>query len=155
MPDVKITLPADAPQRTRTTPDEYGEGFIPLADAEAAVQATGQHRGTTVEFSDDGLAWVDAWAPTEGHTHPSHARATVLRRYAADDIVTTVVVIRWDEYVPDITDDRYDAWMRMQTMYLGKCAKMSAYRGGYRDVIGNRYEPAEEATRTAPLAITA
>jgi hypothetical protein len=138
--EIKLSPDAQRPGRAAfTTAPE----FITLDEAETLALATGQHRGMTVEFSDDGTTWVDAWVPTEGHTAPQLARAIVTRKYGDGDEVRTPSVLRWAEYVPDITDPRHDEWLRMPTMYLGKCAKVSAYRGGFRDVIGNRYEPAE------------
>lgn len=146
---VDIILPPDATRRsTQPAQDEYGDGFITLADAETLAQATGQHRGTTVEFSDDGTSWVEAWVPglddqSEPVTHPNYARAVVTRKLADGDLVQTRVVVRWDEYVPGLGDARRDNWDKMPTTLLGKVAKVSGYRGGFRDVIGNRYEPAE------------
>lgn len=151
---MNIVLPPDVDKRPRTT--EYGDGFIALSDAETLVQATGQHRGTVVEFSDDGIAWVDAWVPKGNVTHPTHARATVLRKYNDGDLVSTIVVVRWEEFVPALDDERRANWDKMPTTLLGKVAKVSAYRGGFRDVIGNRYEPAElDQATPSPLAITA
>jgi len=163
----EIKLPADKPRRQwnpRQSDDD--DQFISLEEAETAVQGTGQWRGTTVEFSDDGLDWTDAWQPTldsEGvlRTHPTHARAVVIRKMDDGDKVATPSVVRWDEYVPDTGDDRRDMWDRMPTTLLGKCAKVSCYRGAFRDVIGNRYEPAEmhQATRatkpTPPKTVVA
>lgn len=144
MPD--ITLPVAAAPRARwTSPDPE---FITLEQAETSVQATGQHRGTEVTFSNDGETWVTAWVPgkdDDDHLilHPMFARALVKRKLVDGDVVETLVTIRWDEYVPDQDDPRRPEWEKRPTIYLGKCAKVSAYRGGYRDVIGNRYEPAE------------
>ena len=138
MPD--ITLPDTTARRAvYTTAPE----FITLDEAETLALATGQHRGTDVTFSDDGETWVAAWVATEDHTHPEYARAAVVRKYPDGDEVSTVSVLRWAEYVPDQSDPRYQEWSRMPTVYLGKCAKVSSYRGGFRDVIGNRYERAE------------
>jgi hypothetical protein len=158
---VDITLPEDAPRRRRSfVGDDYGDGFISLEEAETLAQATGQHRGTTVEFSDDGLAWVDAWVPTldgDGEdavmrTHPTHARAVVARKMSDGDLVKTPSVVRWDEYVPGLEDERRENWDRMPTTLIGKVAKVSAYRGAFRDVIGNRYEPAEFDQKPKPVA---
>lgn len=149
MPD--ITLPDSAPRPRWISPDPE---FITLEQAETAVQATGEHRGTTVTFSNDGDEWVSAWVPgkdSEGVLvlHPMFARALVKRKLTDGDVVETLVTIRWDEYVPDQDDPRRAEWEKRPTIYLGKCAKVSAYRGGFRDVIGNRYEPAELHQRTA------
>jgi len=153
LPDIKIELPADSGRTAR--PATYGDGFITLDEAETLALATGQHRGMTVTFSDDGQTWVEAWMPSDGHTAPEFARAVVTRKYDDRD-VETVSTLRWAEYVPNIDSPRYDDWTRMPTMYLGKCAKVSAYRGAFRDVIGNRYELAELDQATRPtLAITA
>lgn len=139
MPD--IVLP-DTPSRRAQRPLDDVQ-FITLDEAETLALATGQHRGMTVEFSDDGTTWVAAWVPEGERRFPEYARAVVTRKYPDGDVVTTPSILRWTEYVPAIEDPRYDEWLRMPTMYLGKCAKVSAYRGGFRDVIGNRYEPAE------------
>jgi len=128
--------------------NEYDDGFISLNDAELLAIGTREHRGTTVEFSDDGDNYVETWKPTPADgatpaiTHPSYARATVIRKIDGD-LVPTVVVVRWDEFVPDLGDPARDNWDRMPTVMLGKVAKVSAYRGAFRDVIGNRYERAE------------
>lgn len=151
-----IPIPT-APARTRRSSghDDIDPQFITLDEAETLALATGQHRGMTVTFSDDGQTWVEAWMPSDGHTAPEFARAVVIRKWDDRD-VPTVSTLRWAEYVPDMESPRYEEWTRMPTMYLGKCAKVSAYRGGFRDVIGNRYEPAElDQTTRAPLAITA
>lgn len=137
MPD--ITLP-DTSRREFTQPPVK---FITLDEAERLALGTGQHRGMTLEFSDDGTTWVDAWVPSDGHTAPEYARAIVTRKYGDGDTVPTPSILRWAEYVPAIEDPRYDEWLRMPTMYLGKCAKVSAYRGAFRDVIGARYAPEE------------
>ncbi|MCA0217958.1 MAG: hypothetical protein LCH43_11465 [Actinobacteria bacterium] len=134
--------------------NEYDEGFISLNDAELLALGTGQHRGTVVEFSDDGEIWTETWKPTpgikaegepeqDGIAHPAFARATVTRKLEDGDKVDTRAVVRWDEYVPDLGDASRDNWDRMPTVMLGKVAKVSAYRGAFRDVIGNRYERAE------------
>lgn len=140
MPD--ILLPPDKPLRDRENYRADGPRFITLDEAETLALATGQHRGMTVTFSDDGQNWVEAWMPSEGHPTPVFARAVVIRKYEDRDVATPST-LSWSEYVPDVDSPRYDEWMRMPTMYLGKCAKVSAYRGGFRDVIGNRYERAE------------
>lgn len=145
----EILLPPDARRRGKWTPP-IDVGFITLDEAESLALGTGQHRGMVVTYSDDGETWVEAWVPTEGHDAPEYARAIVTRKYPDGDIVSTPSILRWAEFVPDITDPRYDDWRRMPTMYLGKCAKVSAYRGGFRDVIGNRYEPAELHQAGAP-----
>lgn len=141
----EIVLPPDAPRRGRPVrdPDDYGDGFISIEDAETLAQSTGQFRGMTVEFSDDGLEWVEAWVPSADVTHPTHARAIVLRKHDDGEVVPTRVVVRWDEFVPGETDSLRPFWDKKPTVMLGKVAKVTAYRGGFRDVIGNRYEPAE------------
>lgn len=149
-----IPIPT-APATRRQQREDYGPDFITLAEAETLVQATGQHRGTVLEFSDNGVDWMDAWTPVL-LDHPTHARATVLRKYDDGDTVPTIVVVRWDEFVPDLSSDRRSNWDKMPTTLLGKVAKVSCYRGAFRDVIGNRYEPAELDQATRPrLAITA
>lgn len=140
MTAAEIPIPESKPRRDRENYPTDGPRFITLDEAETLALATGQHRGMTCHFSDDGTAWVEAWVPSEAHPHhPEFAKAVVTRKYDDGDLVETPSVIRWDEYVPDITSDRYEDWMRSPTVYIGKCAKVSSYRGGFRDVIGNRY----------------
>lgn len=120
------------------------DAFISLNDAERLAHETGQYRGATVEFSNDGETWTDAWVPSDAHDVPVLARATVLRKHEGDATATPYrATVRWAEYVPDEDDDRRENWMRMSTTMLAKVARVSALRGGFRDVIGERYEPAE------------
>lgn len=154
---MSIPIPEAAPARSRRTlwhADE-DEDFITIHEAETLAQSTGQYRGMSVEFSDDGVAWVDAWVPVGTATHPTHARATVKRRTPDGDLTSTTVVLRWEEFVPALDDENRPFWDEKPTVMLGKCAKVSAYRGGFHDVIGNRYERAEFHRKHAPLAITA
>lgn len=122
---------------------DFDENFITLEEAETLVIDSGQWRGTTVEFSNDGETWVEAWSSTDEHPHPVFARATVRRKYLDGDVVARTVTVRWDEYVPDEGDGFRGSWDRMPTIMLGKVAVVSCYRGVFRDIIGNRYERAE------------
>lgn len=122
------------------TERDYEERFIPVEDAERAIIATGEWEGTTIEFSDDGKEWADWWLPTEGHDFPALARATVHR---AGVKIPTVVTVLWIEYYPDDDPDRAASWDKLKTVLLSKVARMAAYRQAFRDVIGNRYDPAE------------
>jgi len=139
----EIQLPPDKPRRAGRTFAEYSPDFITLDEAETKAHATGQHRGTKVEYSDDGIAWFEAWVPTGTATNPEYARATVTRKMDDGDLVERRVVARWVEYVPAIGDENRAEWDQMPTVMLGKCAVVAALRSLFRDVIGNRYEPAE------------
>lgn len=122
------------------TERDYEERFIPVEDAERAIIATGEWEGTTVEFSDDGKEWADWWLPSDGHDFPALARATVHR---AGVKIPTVVTVLWIEYYPDDDPERAKSWDKLKTVLLSKVARMAAYRQAFRDVIGNRYDPAE------------
>lgn len=138
-----IQLPEDRPRRRGRAFADYAPDFITLDEAESKAHGTGQHRGTVVQFSDDGKAWFETWVPTNGATHPAYARATVTRKAADGDLVERRVPVRWEEYVPAEDDDNRPEWDKMPTVMLGKVAVVAALRSLFRDVIGNRYEPAE------------
>lgn len=153
MPD--IILPTAEPRRpvrlSAIDPD-----FITIEEAETRAQATGQQRGMTVEYSDDGSTWVEAWSPSGDILYPQFARATVIRKYPDGDEIPTRVVVRWDEFFPHPDDENYTFWTEKPTVMLGKVAKMSAFRGSFRDVIGNAYVQAEFDRAPRPmLAVTA
>lgn len=141
MPDITL------PDSTRGVYSAEPVKFITLDAAEKAALSTGQHRGMELTFSNDGIEWAEAWVPADDDDsefpHPNYAKAIALRKMPDGDVVPTMSILRWAEFVPAPDSDRYDDWMRSPTMYLGKCAKVSSYRGAYRDKIGNRYEPAE------------
>lgn len=140
-----IVLPKDATRRASRTaaavplPPIDGN-FITLDEAERKAIETGQYRGTTVVFSDDGVAWFAAWTPLgESRTHPEFARATVLRKADDGDIIERVVVARWDEYVPPTDGPTRPWWDAQPTNAIGKVAVVAALRSLFRDVIGDRY----------------
>ena len=151
MTESTIPIPESAPPRARRrlqSFEDYGSDFVTLEEAETLAQGTGEHRGTRVEYSDDAKGWFEAWVPptlADGSraTHPEYARATVLRIAADGTLVERRVVVRWDEYVPDEDAETFADWLKMPTVMLGKCAVVAALRSLFRDVIGNRYEPAE------------
>lgn len=99
------------------------------------------------EFSADGEKWVPFWL---GETPPVVARSTVHR----DGIPTTVYVV-WDESLPietAMTNDgrRWrDLWLERPTARFGSFATRSSLRRAFREVIGDRVEPDEDAPKIA------
>lgn len=101
------------------------------------------------EFS-DGLSltpWTPFWI---GAQPPKVARATVYR-----DDVPTVVYVVWDESLPVETaqteDGRLwrDLWIAQPTKRFGSFALRTALRRAFREVVGDRVEPDEDAPRVA------
>lgn len=105
------------------------------------------------EFSAGGSDWAPFWL---GDTHPMIARATVHR----DGIPTTVYVV-WDESVPIDTaqtdDGRLwrDLWLAQPTKRFGSFALRTALRRAFREVVGDRVEPDEDAPRVGPVELDA
>lgn len=99
------------------------------------------------EFSDGGSSWAPFWL---GEEPPRVARATVHR----DDITTTVYVV-WGESLPIETaqtdDGRLwrDLWIAQPTKRFGSFATRTALRRAFREVVGDRTEPDEDAPRIA------
>ena len=144
-----IQLPGDQARATRKNryADVYGEDFISLEDAELIVLLTGQHRGTVVEFSSDNETWDETWVPPmiDGKPahHPEYARSVVTRELPGGAVVVRRTSIRWVEFAPDEDAQNWGMWFQKPTVMLGKCVIVAGYRSAFRDVIGNRYEPAE------------
>lgn len=104
------------------------------------------------EFS-DGLS-ITSWQPFWlGAEPPRVARATVHR----DGVPTTVYVV-WDESLPvetAMTDDgrRWrDLWIEQPTKRFGSFALRTALRRAFREVVGDRIEPDEDAPTVADVA---
>lgn len=104
------------------------------------------------EFS-DGLS-ITPWQPFWLGEHPPKvARATVHR----DDVATVVYVV-WDESLPVETaqtdDGRLwrDLWLAQPTKRFGSFALRTALRRAFREVVGDRVEPDEDAPRVATPA---
>lgn len=93
------------------------------------------------EFSADGEAWVKFWVAAEP---PALARAAVLR----DGVLTERYVV-WAESLP--ADESWRAlWLAKPTKLFGAYADRSVLRRAYRDAIGDRREPDEQAGPLAP-----
>ncbi len=106
------------------------------------------------EFSADGENFAPFWIATEP---PKLARSTVHR-----DGVPTTVYVAWDEAVPletATTDDGrrwLDLWNERPMQRFGSYAVRSSIRRAFREVVGDRVEPEEDAPKvpdkTAPAA---
>ncbi|WP_100813065.1 hypothetical protein [Microbacterium lacus] len=122
-----------------------------IAEFERAAIATGEWRGTVVEFSDDLTVWVPFMVLTEDVTHPKYARATVCRKGVKID---TVVTIGWDESVPDAATEEgmfwLSRWLKAPHALFGAAAVRAALRRAFRDVIQDR-QVAEESTWVSPV----
>lgn len=97
------------------------------------------------EFSSGANDWAPFWI---GDEPPKVARATVHR----DGIPTTVYVV-WDESVPidtSQTDDGRlwrDLWLAQPTKRFGSFALRTALRRAFREVVGDKVEPDEDAPK--------
>ncbi|WP_314429627.1 hypothetical protein [Microbacterium lacticum] len=98
------------------------------------------------EFSTDG----DHWLPIVGELTPRWARATVHR-----DGIATTVYASWDESLPVETaqteDGRLwrDIWEQKPMQRFGSFIVRAALRRAFREVIGDRVEPDEDAPRVS------
>ncbi|PRB09249.1 hypothetical protein CQ047_11260 [Microbacterium sp. MYb72] len=97
------------------------------------------------EFSADGTNWVPVWLAPEP---PLAGRATVHR-----DGIPTTVYATWGESLPvdtSLTEDgrRWcDIWDAKPMQRFGSFLVRSALRRAFREVIGDRVEPDEDAPR--------
>jgi len=139
-----------------------------IGDVERIVHGSGMWDGTgPVEFSDDGLMWSEAWAPTVDEPravsgdivrsrvlqgHPEFARVTVYRK---DVRIPTTVTIRWDEQRPRENEEWAAKWDAAPTRHFGRTARMVAFRQTFRDILGDvSIEDEERTTGPAPEAET-
>lgn len=99
------------------------------------------------EFSADGETFAPFWITTEP---PKLARSTVYRNG-----VPTTVYVAWDEAVPletAMTDDGrrwLDLWIERPMQRFGSYAVRSSLRRAFREVVGERVEPDEDAPKVA------
>ncbi len=104
------------------------------------------------EFSTDG----DHWLPIVGELTPRWARATVHR-----DGTPTTVYASWDESLPIETaqtdDGRLwrDIWEQKPMQRFGSFVVRAALRRAFREVVGDRVEPDEDAPRIPESASAA
>lgn len=103
------------------------------------------------EFSTDG----EHWLPITGASAPLWARATVHR-----DGIPTTVYASWDESLPVETaqtdDGRLwrDLWETKPMQRFGSFVVRAALRRAFREVIGERVKPDEDAPKIAAAAAT-
>lgn len=131
-----------------------------IGDVERIVHGSGMWDGTgPVEFSDNGLAWSEAWSPSKDvlespdfgggrieleTTHPTFARVTVFRK---DVRIPTTVTIRWDEQRPRENEEWAAKWDAAPTRHFGRTVRMVAFRQTFRDILGDvSIEDEERAT---------
>ena len=106
-----------------------------IGEVERIVHASGQWDGTgPVEFSNDGQAWSEAWAPSEEHPFPEYARVSVYRK---DVRVPTTVTIRWDEQIPQADEFWTAKWVNSPMRHFGRTVRMVAFRQTFRDLLGD------------------
>lgn len=117
-----------------------------IGEVEHIVHASGEWDGTgPVEFSDDGVTWVQAWAPTietnnAGEVirvqvaHPEFARVEVYRKGVR---IPTTVTIRWSEQYPAASEEWAGKWGRSPMRHLGRTVRMVAFRQTFRDLLGD------------------
>lgn len=105
------------------------------------------------EFSADGETFAPFWITAEP---PKLARSTVYRNG-----VPTTVYVAWDEAVPletAMTDDGrrwLDLWIERPMQRFGSYAVRSSLRRAFREVVGERVEPDEDAPKIASKAAAA
>lgn len=124
-----------------------------IAEVERIVHGSGLWDGTgEVEFSDDGITWTAAWAPSDDGAHPQFARASVYRKEVR---IPTTVVIRWDEQFPQASEEWAGKWLRSPMRHFGRTVRMVGYRQTFRELLGNiviEDEADERAATTTPAA---
>lgn len=99
------------------------------------VAATsGELRGTRVEFSGDGVEWVDVWLGSEP---PVAARATV---YRDGWVIPTVVTAVWADSLP--ADDTWrELWQRKWNVLFGAFVLRASLARTFPELLGDRREP--------------
>jgi len=121
-----------------------------IGEVEHIVHASGEWDGTgPVEFSNDGVAWVEAWAPSDEHPHPEYARVSVYRK---DLRIPTAVTIRWDEQYPAASEKYSGLWDRSPMRHFGRTVRMVGFRQTFRHLLGNIVLEDEAAERALPDA---
>lgn len=129
-----------------------------IGEVERIVHGSGLWDGTgPVEFSDDGVTWTQAWAPSVVEvasnvsmavTHPAYARVAVYRK---DVRIPTTVTIRWDEQVPAESEEWAEKWHRSPMRHFGRTARMVGFRQTFRDLLGDIViEDEDRASAQAP-----
>lgn len=106
-----------------------------IGEVEHIVHASGEWDGTgPVEFSDDGVVWLQAWAPTADVAHPEFARVEVYRKGVR---IPTTVTIRWSEQYPAASEEWSGKWDRSPMRHFGRTVRMVAFRQTFRDLLGD------------------
>ena len=122
-----------------------------IGEVEHIVHASGEWDGTgPVEFSDDGVTWLQAWAPTADVAHPEFARVEVYRKGVR---IPTAVTIRWSEQYPDASEEWSGKWDRSPMRHFGRTVRMVAFRQTFRDLLGNIRIEEEIDERDVPAAV--
>lgn len=106
-----------------------------IAEVERIVHGSGLWDGTgEVEFSNDGQHWSAAWTPDADGAHPQFARVSVHRKEVR---IPTTVTIRWDEHLPQASEEWAGKWLRSPMRHFGRTARMVGYRQTFREILGN------------------
>lgn len=123
--------------------DEYQS--IKVADARAAVQASGELEGIEGPHYSVGdpaafgtFLWAPAFRATEAHPHPDFARVIITRKGQKP----REVVISWDEYAEQMDDPEWDALRAQKPMSIfGAEVERHAYRVVFADVLAKAFPP--------------
>ncbi|WP_136036615.1 hypothetical protein [Microbacterium sp. K35] len=122
-----------------------------IGEVEHIVHASGEWDGTgPVEFSDDGVVWLQAWAPTADAAHPEFARVEVYRKGVR---IPTTVTIRWSEQYPAASEEWSGKWDRSPMRHFGRTVRMVAFRQTFRDLLGDIRIEEEIDERDLPAAV--